>query len=61
MKVDMLFVIFGEWFECLYGKKVVIFNMYFYSYLKECIIDCGLVYVFWWFSFECFNGIFGVI
>ena len=61
MKADMLFVTFGERFECLYGKKAVTPNMHLHSHLKECIIDCGPVHAFWWFSSERFNGILGAI
>ena len=59
LKADMLFVKFGERFECLYGKNAVTPNMHLHCHLKECIMDCGPVHAFWCFSFERFNGILG--
>ena len=59
LKADLLFVKFGERFECLYGKQAVTPNMHLHCHLKECVIDCGPVHSFWCFSFERFNGILG--
>ena len=36
-------------------------NMHLHCHLKECVIDCGPVHVFWFFSFERFNGILGTM
>lgn len=33
--------------------------MYLYGYLLDCLFDFGLIYLFWLFSFERENGIFG--
>lgn len=35
--------------------------MYMYVYLNKCIYDFGFVYFFWFFSFECENGVLGFI
>ena len=32
-------------------------HTFMHCHLKECIIDCGPVHAFWFFSFERFNGI----
>ena len=50
LKADMLFVKFGERFECLYGKKAVTPNMHLHCHLRECIMDCGPVHAFWCFT-----------
>ena len=46
LKADLLFVEFGERFECLYGKQAVTPNMHLHCHLKECVIDCGPVHSF---------------
>ena len=61
IKADLLFVKFGERFENLYDKKAVTPNMHLHCHLKECVIDCGPVHAFWFFSFERFNGILGTM
>lgn len=33
--------------------------MYFYGYLLECFLDYGLVFLFWCFLFERYNGMMG--
>ena len=35
--------------------------MHLHCHLKECVIDCGPVHAFWFFSFERFNGILGTM
>lgn len=57
--VYFYFLKFCQSFEQLYGKYRVILNMYLYFYFVDCVLDFGLVYLFWLFSFECYNGIFG--
>ena len=50
---------FCKMFVELYGKQHCTINMHLHGHLKECILDFGLVYSFWLFSFERLNGILG--
>ena len=43
-------------FERLYGSQADTTNMHLHMHLVECILDFGLIYVFWLFPFERENG-----
>lgn len=56
-KADFMLMQFCQKFEQLYAKTKVKPNMHLHGHLKECVLDYGLIYNFWCFSFERFNGI----
>ena len=56
IEADKLLVRFCTQFELLYGKERCTSNMHLHCHLRESILDVGLVYSFWCFSFERYNG-----
>lgn len=59
MVLDCKLMYFFKEYEKINGELVIILNMYFYLYFKECVENYGSIYGFWFFSFECYNGILG--
>lgn len=60
LEVELRILKFCKLFEYLYGIIKCILNMYLSCYFVECIRDYGLVYLFWCFFFERYNGILGL-
>lgn len=58
-KADLLLLDFCRTFEKVYALKDVTCNMHLHNHLKDCLLDYGPMHVFWCFSFERFNGVFG--
>lgn len=50
---------FCKGFQQLYGKDKVTPNMHLHTHLIDCILDYGLVYSFWHFSFKRYDGMIG--
>lgn len=53
-------MVFCKGVEECYGINYIIFNMYLYVYIVDCMLDYGLVYLFWLYSFEWYNGYLGI-
>ena len=45
------FIEYGNQFQRLYGESACTPNMHMHCHLQECILDVGLIYSFWCFSF----------
>lgn len=59
-KADLLLLDFCKTFEKIYSLKDVTCNMHLHNHLKDCLFDFWPIHVFCCFSFERFNGAFGV-
>ncbi|GET51677.1 uncharacterized protein LOC110233779 [Rhizophagus irregularis DAOM 181602=DAOM 197198] len=44
-----------------YGRDKITPNLHLSLHLCECSLDYGPLYTFWYFSFECMNGMLGII